>query len=210
MSRLAFACLAAITVGGCYGDTGIALTVSPNHASLYGQTDVTITGDFAALGDVDYFSIAGVQVINPRWSGSSVTVTVQGAPKPGHYDIVIRGKRGITIQHGMFTYDAPSTGVPLTWMAFGASFTQGTESNGIDEHTQTSGVSAQIARAAGVFLGLPLFTPQVTPPLQPSDFYADCTQIPGTGAGADIARRRCRPRPTPATSICATRASTGR
>jgi hypothetical protein len=25
----------------------------------------------------------------------------------------------------------------------------------------------------------------VPPPLQPSDFYADCTQIPGTGAGAD-------------------------
>ena len=33
---------------------------------MFGQTDVTLTGDLASLGDVDYFSIAGVQVLNPR------------------------------------------------------------------------------------------------------------------------------------------------
>jgi lysophospholipase L1-like esterase len=182
MSRFAVALL---LLSGCYGDTGIKLTVSPDHAPLFGQTDVTITGDLASLGDVDYFSVAGVQVINPRWSGSSVTVTLQGAPKPGRYDVVIRGSQGKTIQHGIFTYDpSPAMGAKDTWIAFGASFTQGTESNGINQHTQTLGVSGQIAKAAGVFLGLPLFTPQVTPPLQPSDFYPDCTQIPDTGAGA--------------------------
>ncbi|HEY2743598.1 MAG TPA: hypothetical protein VGL86_03205 [Polyangia bacterium] len=171
-------------MAGCYGDTGIKLTVTPNHAPLYGQLDVTISGDLASLGDVDYFSVAGYQVINPRWTPTSVTVTVQGAPEPGDYDIVIHGSHGITIQHGIFTYDAPTTHVPLKWMAFGASFTQGTESNGIDQHTQTAGVSAQIAKAAGVFLGLPLFNPQVTPPLELDDFYPDCSQIPNTGAGA--------------------------
>jgi hypothetical protein len=183
MWRSAFALVLAL-VAGCYGDTGIKLTVSPDHASMFGQTDVTITGDLASLGDVDYFAIAGVQVINARWTPSSVTVTVQGAPRPGRYDIVIRGNRGKTIQHNLFTYDPAVAGVPPTWMAFGASFTQGTESNGIDPHTQIYGVSGQIAHAAGVFLGLPLFNPQVTPPLQPTDFYSDCTQIPGTGAGA--------------------------
>ncbi|HEX9102988.1 MAG TPA: hypothetical protein VF997_12335, partial [Polyangia bacterium] len=185
MSR--FTLVAALAVvaaqAGCYGDTGIKLAVSPNHAPLFGQTDVTLTGDFAALGDVDYFAIAGVQVLNPRWTPTSVTVTVQGAPKPGRYDVVIRGTRGRTIQHNLFTYDPPVAGVPPTWIAFGASFTQGTESNGIDPHTQLSGVSAQVAKAAGVFLGLPLFNPELTPPLQPTDFYSNCTQIPGTGAG---------------------------
>jgi hypothetical protein len=188
MSRLTFAptlVAAVLGIGGCYGDTGIKLTVTPTHAPLYGQTDVTISGDFASLGDVEYFAVAGIQVVNPRWTPTSVTVTLQGAPKPGDYDVVIRGNKGLTIQHNLFTYDAPTTGVPLTWMAFGASFTQGTESNGINEHTQTSGVSAQIAKAAGVFLGLPLFNPQVTPPLQLNDFYPDCTQIPDTGAGAN-------------------------
>ncbi|HWE28291.1 MAG TPA: hypothetical protein VHB97_09830 [Polyangia bacterium] len=175
----------ALLLAGCYGDTGIKLAVSPDHASLFGQTDVTVTGDFAALGDVDYFTVAGVQVINPRWSPSSVTVTVQGAPKPGRYDIVIRGKNGITIQHNLFTYDPPPSGIRPTWMAFGASFTQGTESMGIDPHTQVLGVSGQIANAAGVFLGLPLFNPQVTTPMQPSDFYPNCVQIPGT---ADVTK----------------------
>ena len=184
MSRSAFAlAVVCLAWAGCYGDTGIKLAVSPDHASLYGQSDVTISGDLASLGDIDYFSIAGLQVVNVRWSPTSATVTVQGAPRPGRYDIVIRGSRGLTIQHNLFTYDPPATGVPLTWMAFGASFTQGTESNGIDPHTQRSGVSGQIAKAAGVYLGLPLLNPQVTPPLQPSDFYPDCTQIPGTGAG---------------------------
>ncbi len=187
MSPRAFALsLAAVVAwGGCYGDTGIKLTVSPDHASLFGQTDVTISGDLASLGDVGYFSVAGVQVVNPRWTPTSVTVTLQGAPAPGRYDIVIRGSRGLTIQHNLFTYDPPPAGVPLKWMAFGASFTQGTESNGIDPHTQVFGVSGQIAKAARIFLGLPLFNPQVTPPLRTSDFYPDCTQIPGTGAGAD-------------------------
>ncbi len=185
MSRLAFLLALGVAAAGCYGDTGIKLTVSPDHASMFGQTDVTLTGDLASLGNVDYFSIAGVQVLNPRWTPTSVTVTVQGAPKPGRYDVVIRGSGGKTIQHGIFTYDPPAVaGVPSSWMAFGASFTQGTESMGIDPHTAIFGVSGQIARAAGVFLGLPLLNPQVTPPAQPTDFYPDCTQIPGTGAGA--------------------------
>jgi hypothetical protein len=184
MSRFAFA-PALLLLAGCYGDVGIPLTVSPDHAPLFGQTDVTVTGDLASLGDIDYFAIGGQQVINARWSPTSVTGTLQGAPRPGRYDVVIRGSLGKTIRHAVFTYDAPPTaGVPLTWMAFGASFTMGTESNGIDPHTQLYGVSGQIAKAAGVFLGLPLLNPQVTPPLQPSDFYPDCTQIPGTGAGA--------------------------
>jgi hypothetical protein len=177
--------LVALLVAGCNGDRGIALTVTPDHASLFGQTDVTIRGDLASLGNIDYFAVAGQQVVSPRWSAArdEVTVTVQGAPRPGRYGIVIRGDRGLTNQHGIFTYDPPAARVPYDWMAFGASFTQGTESNGIDPHTQRFGVSGEIARAAGVFLGLPLFNPQVAPPLQPTDFRPDCTQIPGTGAG---------------------------
>jgi hypothetical protein len=176
----------ALTLSGCYGDTGIGLTIHPNHGSMFGQFDVTIFGDLASLGDVNYFSVAGVQVVNPRWTPTSVTVTLQGAPAPGPYDIVIQGNRGRTIQHGIFTYDAAhDPAVPLTWIAFGASMTLGTESLGINLHTQVYGVTAQIARAAGVYIGLPLFNPQTTPPLTPGDFYPDCTRIPGTGAGAN-------------------------
>ena len=94
----------------------------------------------------------------------------------------------------MFTYDAPSTGVPLTWMAFGASFTQGTESNGIDEHTQTSGVSAQIARAAGVFLGLPLFSRRSRRRCSRATSIPTARRSPAP-APAPPRSRRCRPSP---------------
>lgn len=185
MSRLAVASalLSLVAIAGCHGDTGIPITVTPDHASLYGQTQITVTGDFASLGQIGYFSVAGVQVVDAKWSGNSVTATLQGAPRPGSYDVVIAGSLGKTIRHNVFTYDAPATGVPLSWMAFGASFTQGTESFGIDPHSQRYGVSADVARAAGVYLGLPLFNPQLAPPLQPTDFTADCVQLPGTGAG---------------------------
>lgn len=179
--------LIALVVAGCYGDRGIPLTVTPDHAPLFGQVDVTVRGDLGSLGSVDYFAIAGQQVIDPRWSPDrdAVTVTLQGTPRPGRYDVVIRGSRGLTNQHGIFTYDPPPARVPYNWAAFGASFTQGTESNGIDPHTQRLGVAGQIAHTAGVFLGLPLLSPAVTPPLQPGDFSFDCTQLPGTGAGVN-------------------------
>src|SRR5258707_2083432 len=148
MSRFAIALALLGTWAGCYGDTGIKLTITPNHAPLYGQTEVTLGGDFAALGEVGYFTVAGVPVVSAKWSSNSVTATLQGAALPGKYDVVIAGSRGKTIQHNIFTYDAPATGVPLKWAAFGASFTQGTESSGIDPHTQRYGVSAEIARAA--------------------------------------------------------------
>jgi hypothetical protein len=176
MRRLAFTLLCA----GCYGDVGPALTVSPSHAPLFGQVDVTFTGDLASLGDVNYFAVGGVQVINPRWSAGSVTVTVQGAPAPGRVDVVVQGSHGRSIQHGIFTYDPPPAPVPLKWFAFGASFTQGTESMGIDPHTQIHGVAGVIASTAGVFLGLPLFNPQLAPPAMPTDFYPDCSPHPNT------------------------------
>jgi hypothetical protein len=178
MRALAFTLLLA----GCYGDVGPKLSIAPNHASLFGQVDVTISGDLASLGDVNYFAVDGVQVVNPRWSTGSVTVTLQGAPAPGRVDVVVQGSRGRAIAHGIFTYDPPPAPVPLKWMAFGASFTQGTESMGIDPHTQTRGVSGVIARTAGVFLGLPLFNPQLAPPSLPSDYYPDCSQHPGTAS----------------------------
>jgi hypothetical protein len=44
------------------------------------------------------------------------------------------------------------------------------------------GIAGDIARAAGVYLGLPLFVDDLMPELQPSDFNADCS--PKSGAGS--------------------------
>jgi hypothetical protein len=176
--------LAALALAGCGGDSGPALLPSPSHASLFGQVDVTFAGDVASLGDVQAVTVGGIAAWNLRADPTSLTVTLQGAPKPGAADVIVTGSRGSAVRHGLFTYDAPSAGVPLVWAAFGASLTQGTQSGGIDPHTQIYGVAAQTTRAAGVFLALPLFVEGLAPPLLAKDFNPDCSQKPGTGASA--------------------------
>src|SRR5262249_38139631 len=85
------------------------------------------------------------------------------------------------LHHGAFTYDPPVAGVPLVWAAFGASYTHGCVSLGIDGRTQVHGIAGDIAGAAGVYLGLPLFTDGLMPEMQPSDFNADCSPKSGPG-----------------------------
>ncbi len=173
--------LAAVTVVGCGGDLGPKLTAAPAHASQFGYLDVTFSGDVASLGDIQSVTLGGVYTYNLRATPTALTVTIQGAPVPGPAELIVTGSRGRAVRHGAFSYDPPTTGAPRTWAAFGASVTQGTESMGIDEHTQTFGVTAQIARAAGVFLPLPIFDPEFATPLHATDFDSDCVQKPDTG-----------------------------
>src|SRR5439155_26481319 len=66
--------------------------------------------------------------------------------------------------------------------SFGASFTHGCVSLGVDRHTQVHGIAGDIASSAGVYLGLPLFTDDLMPQMRPSDFNSDCS--PKSGAGS--------------------------
>ncbi len=180
------AVVACFTLGasGCGpGDVGPALTATPAHASLFGQVDVTWAGEVASLGAVQYVSVGGVAAYDWRPSANGLTVTLQGAEHEGAAGVLVVGANGRASHEHIFTYDAPAPGVPRSWVAFGASLTQGTQSGGIDAHTQIFGVAAQTARAAGVWLALPLFVDGVTPPLTPADFNPDCSQKPNTGAG---------------------------
>src|SRR5262245_54346354 len=124
-------------VAGCGGDTGPLLVATPSHAAQFGYVDVTFDGDIASLGDIQSVALAGVPAYHLRATATSLTVTIQGAPDPGPALLEIIGSQGRVERHGAFTYDAPPAGTPRVWAAFGASLTQGTQSMGIDEHTQT-------------------------------------------------------------------------
>ena len=178
---ISFALLGCVGFTGCAGDVGPALTASPSHAPLSGYVDVTFTGDVASLGDLSSVTLGGVPAYHLRATATSLTVSVQGAPRPGPVELIIEGARGRAVRHNALTYDAPASGMPLVWAAFGASLSQGTQSDGIDEHTQTTGISARLARAANVYLPLPVFADGFAPPLAPTDFNSDCTQKPNTG-----------------------------
>ena len=141
---------------------------------MFGQYDVMLSGDFASLGDIADVTFGGIQAYALRPSADGITVTVQGAPAPGEVQVEIYGTRGHAA-HRVFTYDPAGAGVPAHWLAFGASLTQGTQSLGVNVHSQLAGVSAVIGRQAGTFLAIPLFSDGLLPGLQLSDFTPDCT-----------------------------------
>jgi hypothetical protein len=178
---------APLLLAACSADHGPLLAASPSHASLFGQVDVTFSGDVAALGDIRSVTVGGIAAYNLRATGSDLTVTLQGAPTPGAVEVDVVGARGRSLHRGAFTYDPPAAGVPLVWAAFGASYTHGCVSLGIDTHTQVRGISGDIAGAAGVYLGLPLFVDGLMQELQPSDFNADCSPKSG-GSSIDAGK----------------------
>jgi hypothetical protein len=173
---------ASLLLSACSADHGPRLLPSPAHASLFGQVDVTFTGDLTALGDIRSVTVGGIAAYNLRPAPSGLLVTLQGAPTAGAVTVEVIGTHGSSLHHGAFTYDPPAAGVPPVWAAFGASYTHGCVSLGIDTRTQVRGISADIARAAGVYLGLPLFVDGMMPEMQPSDFNADCSPKSSVGA----------------------------
>jgi hypothetical protein len=69
----AWASLVALTVvvGGCgNGDEGPALVASPDHGSLFGNYDVTISGDLSSLGDISLMASRACRC-DPRLSLAS-------------------------------------------------------------------------------------------------------------------------------------------
>lgn len=170
--RIAWLVVVALALAAC-GDNGdVPVTASPAHGDLFGHYDVTLTGESAELGDVSAVTVAGRPAYAIRAQADTLVVTVQGAPAPGPADIVVDGARGRG--RAGFEFDAPASGAPLRWVAFGASLTQGTQSLGVNIHSQLAGVSALVARAAGVDLAIPLFADGALPGLQLSDFTPDC------------------------------------
>jgi len=172
---------AALTLASC--DTGErAMQASPAHASMFGEVDVTLTGDFASLGAIHEVTLGGVRALDVRPAGGSITVRIQGAPQAGPAEIDIDGDGGHVHNETAFSFDAPAGGAPPRWMAFGASLTQGVQSAGLDQHGQLAGYAAQVGRAAGVFLAPPLVVDGVMPPLAPSQFVGNCATKPDVGA----------------------------
>lgn len=159
-----------------------SITVTPPTASMFGQVDVVLEADIAPLGADLSVTVGGVKALHVRpGDGQRLTVMLQGAPSPGPAEIVIAGAGRSITEATAFSYEPPRGGVKPTFLAFGASVTSGAISFGLDQDSQRMGPVAQVARAAGVFLALPLLVDGLAPPLTPADFGDDCLQKPGTG-----------------------------
>lgn len=123
-------------------------------------------------------SVGGVAAYDVRrGAADEVVFTVQGHPRAGAQEVVVRGRGGATVTVGTLTYDGPSHPALGRVVAFGASLTMGTQDATIHARTQLHGPAALFARQTGAYLGLPLLKPGYLPTLQPSDFdLATCVE----------------------------------
>ena len=122
-----------VALPGC-SSGGPPLSAEPSHASMFGDTDVTLSGDLRSLGAIREVTIGGVRALDVRTTDRGVVVHVQGAPVAGPAELRIVGANGVATDASAFRYDAPD--VPLRWMAFGASLTEGMQSSGLDARGQ--------------------------------------------------------------------------
>ena len=172
------ACLVLLTAAlGACDDSGTAafpMQATPAHASMFGEVDVELTGDFSRLGTLSSVSVGGILALNVRATPTVLTLRVQGAPASGPASIVVTGDRGVGTSESAFAYDPPAGGAAPRWSAFGASLTQGFQSAGLNAHGQVVGFAAATARASGAYLGLPLVVDTFLPPMTPAEFVKDC------------------------------------
>ena len=94
---------------------GPPLHAEPSHASLFGDTDVNISGDLASLGAIREVTVGGVRALDVRTTVHGVIVRIQGSPTPGPAEIRVVGAMGVATDASAFTFDAPA--VPPRWMA---------------------------------------------------------------------------------------------
>lgn len=176
LARLGVVLSFAVIVGACSdsGEPDFPMTASPSHASMFGAIDLDLQGDFSHLGAIHGVTVNGIVALDVRATPTHVTVRLQGSPAAGHATITVTGDGGIVRNESAFAYDLPAGGAPMKWAAFGASLTQGFESAGLSAHSETMSFGAQVANAAGAFLGPPLVVDNFVPPLLPSAFVSDC------------------------------------
>ena len=74
--------VASVLFAACSANHGPVLTPSPSHASLFGQVDITLSGDVASLGDIRSVTVGGIAAYDLRATPTELTVRLQGAPPP--------------------------------------------------------------------------------------------------------------------------------
>lgn len=141
--------------------------------SQFGHQVVETRSDaLAGLTGTLRISVGGIPAYDvQRVDERTVKFTVQGSPEPGNAEIVATTPSA-SARLGTLYYSAPVERRLERLVAFGASLTMGSQDASISAHSQLAGPAAQLARATGAFLGLPLLKPGTLPSLEISDIDA--------------------------------------
>lgn len=145
--------------------------VSPQRGPVSGGYPVTVSHEalegLEAPYRVEVGGIAALEV--ERLDARTFRFRPQGSPSAGEARVVVSG-RGVAREVGTFFYEAPKAPVFARVVAFGASLTMGSQDANISQRGQEHGPMAQLARAAGAYLSLPLIKPGLFPGLTLEDF----------------------------------------
>jgi lysophospholipase L1-like esterase len=150
------------------------LQATPSEISMFGELPVELDGNFSSLGPIESITVNGIRALDVQATPTKIVAWLQGSPVPGPATIVIQGHAATVKNDWALYYDPPVGDFPIRWAAFGASLTQGFQSGGLVAHGQIMSFSAQVFRAAGIYLAPPLFDDKFLPPIQPSAFKSDC------------------------------------
>lgn len=165
-----------VLAAACGGDD---LTVVPDHGSSFGQFRVELHSPSQRLADLDLKStvvtFGSIRAIELRSTDDGgLSVVVQGSPRDGAVDVVVvDGDVELRSEDG-FRYEPPKAPALRDWMAIGASYSQGVQGNGFSPHSQRMSPPAQIARAAGAYLGIPLLHDWLAPSATPKMIQGNC------------------------------------
>ncbi len=151
--------------------SGIQLmSISPTTGPLFGDQQVTAVIRGTAPG----FTPTTVYLGNKaRWlttftqphGSMTITFTTAGTPTAGTYPLVMaNGLSTCAYLAGAYTYEPPVSSAFKTFIAVGASYTAGFQSDSYNEIAELNGPAAWVARQAGAYFPIPLFKMPGVPP----------------------------------------------
>ncbi len=116
---------------------------------------------------VDSVAVAGVPAIGLEPITGGVRFMVQGAPIDGPVDVSILSQGEEHVYRDAFTYLPPTVDGFESFVAIGASLTQGVQGGVPGPHGQLHSPSRQIAEVVGAYHPVPLLVPDLFPEIGP-------------------------------------------
>ncbi len=161
------------------------LSVSPDSGPQSGYFEITLDTPY----DVTAVDVGGIATYELIDGADGPTVHVQGHPESGPVDITLHTPDGPVVYQDAFTYDAPEHELG-TFVAMGASLTQGTQGGVPGQHAQLHSPSRWIAETTGAYHPIPLLAEPLFPEIGADDIgpppACEVPDVPGHLAQAAI------------------------
>ncbi len=165
--------LSAVMLSGCSGSSSSGarlISISPDNGTQFGDQQVTAV--IAGLGGncispTVYLGnkARGVTITSQQGNEITINFTTAGTPTAVTYPLILsNGSTTCAYFSNTYTYRPPVSSYFKTFVAMGASYTAGFQSDSYNEVAQLNGPATWIARQAGAYFPIPLIKMPGLPP----------------------------------------------